>query len=122
MTPRRRSAVDSAASFTQAPRSLNEFVTCKFSYLTKTSAPVRADKGGAGSSGVRKTCPEIEWRAFSISASVTMASPSSRFPRRLQSCADGTAAIARSRALAPDAHTQPRWFDFVDRLVADHLP
>ena len=28
---------ESAASFTQAPRSLNELVTCRFSYLTKTS-------------------------------------------------------------------------------------
>jgi len=34
MTPRRRFAGDKVASLTQAPRSLNELVTCKFSYLT----------------------------------------------------------------------------------------
>src|ERR1700722_1462724 len=72
ITPRRRSSPVSDASFTQAPRSLKELVTCKFSYLTKTSAPVSADSGGAGSNGVRSTCPAIVRRAASISANVTM--------------------------------------------------
>ena len=33
--------------FLEAPRSLNELVACKFSYLTKTRAPVSSDKRGA---------------------------------------------------------------------------
>ena len=41
-----------------APRSLNELVTCRFSYLTNTCAPVSAESFGAGSIGVRST-----WRA-----------------------------------------------------------
>src|SRR5579862_6651157 len=73
MTPRRRSSALSAASLTQAPRSLNELVTCKFSYLTKISAPVSADSGGDGNSGVRSTWPAMVRRAASISASVTIA-------------------------------------------------
>src|ERR1700682_5895892 len=73
MTPRRRCSALSAASLTQAPRSLNEVVTCKFSYLTKISAPVSADSGGDGNSGVRSTWPAMVRRAASISASVTIA-------------------------------------------------
>src|SRR6202049_2288553 len=73
MTPRRRCSALSAASLTQAPRSLNELVTCKFSYLTKISAPVSADSGGDGNSGVRRTWPAMVRRAASISASVTIA-------------------------------------------------
>src|SRR5580658_4873034 len=73
MTPRRRSSALSEASLTQAPRSLNELVTCRFSYLTKTSAPVSADSGGAGISGVRSTWPAMVRRAASMSASVTIA-------------------------------------------------
>src|SRR5580704_9465066 len=75
ITPRRRSPSLSAASFTHAPRSLKALVTCRFSYLTKTSAPVRAESGGAGNVGVRSTCPAITRRAASISASVTTAAP-----------------------------------------------
>ena len=72
MTPRRRSAVAERGELDHAPRSLNELVTCRFSYLTKTSAPVRAESFGAGSMGVRSTCPAMTRRAASISASVTL--------------------------------------------------
>src|SRR5215470_5503986 len=72
MTPRLRSASVNDASFTNAPRSLNEFVTCRFSYLTKISAPVAAVRFGAGSIGVRSTCPSITRRATLISSSVTV--------------------------------------------------
>ena len=75
ITPRRRSLSLSAASFTHAPRSLKASVTWRFSYLTKTSAPVKAESGGAGNVGVRSTCPPITRRAASISASVTTAAP-----------------------------------------------
>ena len=54
-----RSASLSDASLTSAPRSLNELVTWRFSYLTKTSAPVSADSFGAGSIGVRSTAPAM---------------------------------------------------------------
>src|SRR5213075_3248200 len=50
-------------------RSLNELVTWRFSYLTKTSAPVSADSRGAGSIGVRSTWPAMTRRAASMSAS-----------------------------------------------------
>jgi hypothetical protein len=43
--------------------------------LTKTSAPVSAESGGAGSIGVRSTWPAIVRRAASMSASVTMGVP-----------------------------------------------
>ena len=43
ITPRARSAASSEASLLSAPRSLNELVTWRFSYLTKTSAPVSAE-------------------------------------------------------------------------------
>src|SRR5258706_14358434 len=72
MTPRARSAADSEASLARAPRSLNELVTWRFSYLTKTSAPVSADSRGAGSIGVRRTWPAITRRAASISANPTV--------------------------------------------------
>ncbi len=72
MTPRLRSAALRQVSLTSAPRSLNELVTCRFSYLTKTSAPVSADRRGAGSIGVRNTCPAITRRASWISAIVTV--------------------------------------------------
>src|SRR5215468_3493665 len=72
MTPRLRSAALSEASFTSAPRSLNELVTCRFSYLTCTSAPVSAESLGAGSIGVRNTTPSITRRAASTSAGVTL--------------------------------------------------
>src|SRR5258707_11761144 len=71
MTPRARSAAVSEASLLSAPRSLNELVTCRFSYLTKTEAPVSAESRGAGSIGVRSTCPAITPRAAWISARVT---------------------------------------------------
>src|SRR3569832_1924873 len=67
MTPRSRSLAPSEDSLTSAPRSLNELVTWRFSYLTKTSAPVSADSFGAGSMGVRSTAPAIVARAASIS-------------------------------------------------------
>src|SRR5690242_15098166 len=74
MTPRPRSSAESAASLLSAPRSLNELVTCRFSYLTQTCAPVSAESFGAGSIGVRSTCDPIVRRAASISASVTLIS------------------------------------------------
>src|SRR5262245_10693639 len=72
ITPRLRSAAVSAVSLVSAPRSLNELVTCRFSYLTNTSAPVNADSRGAGSIGVRSTWPAMVRRASWISASVTV--------------------------------------------------
>src|SRR5215831_5036922 len=72
MTPRARAASPSDASLLTAPRSLNELVTCMFSYLTCTSAPVSAESLGAGSMGVRNTCPAMVRRAASISAMVTL--------------------------------------------------
>ena len=72
ITPRARSGGVSEASLLSAPRSLNELVTWRFSYLTKTSAPVSADSLGAGSIGVRSTWPAMTRRAASMSASVTV--------------------------------------------------
>ena len=73
MTPRARSAAVSEASLVRAPRSLNELVTWRFSYLTKTSAPVSADSRGAGSIGVRSTWPAMTRRAASMSAKWSIA-------------------------------------------------
>ena len=42
-------------NLTRAPRSLNEAVACRFSYFTRTDAPVRADSRGEGRNGVRMT-------------------------------------------------------------------
>src|SRR5262245_27965170 len=72
ITPRARSASPSAASLLKAPRSLKELVTCRFSYLTKTSAPVSAESFGAGSIGVRSRCPAMVRRAATMSATVTL--------------------------------------------------
>src|SRR6516164_8682138 len=72
ITPCARSNSPSDASLLKAPRSLNECVTCRFSYFTNTSAPVRADSLGAGSMGVRSTCPAMVRRASSTSAIVTL--------------------------------------------------
>ncbi len=72
MTPRARSSAVSEASLVRAPRSLNELVTWRFSYLTNTSAPVSADSRGAGSIGVRSTWPAMTRRAASMSAKVTL--------------------------------------------------
>src|SRR5436305_10599809 len=74
MTPRARSSAPSAASLLTAPRSLNELVTCRFSYLTHTCAPVRAERFGAGSIGVRNTCVPMVRRADWISPSVIVMS------------------------------------------------
>src|SRR3954452_23066602 len=74
ITPRARSFAVSVASLLTAPRSLNELVTCRFSYLTHTCAPVSAESLGAGSIGVRKTCAPMVRRAASMSASVTIIS------------------------------------------------
>src|SRR3954451_17335197 len=74
ITPRARSSALSAASLFTAPRSLNELVTCRFSYLTHTCAPVSAESFGAGSIGVRKTCAPMVRRAASMSARVTVIS------------------------------------------------
>ena len=68
ITPLARSAALSAASLLSAPRSLKELVTCRFSYLTNTSAPVSAESFGAGSIGVRSTAPAIVCRAALTSA------------------------------------------------------
>src|SRR5215467_10003768 len=70
MTPRVRSAAVREASLLSAPRSLKEFVTWRFSYLTLTEAPVSADSFGAGSMGVRRRRPAMIRRAASTSASV----------------------------------------------------
>src|SRR5262249_60046696 len=70
MTPRIRSAAVSEASLLSAPRSLNEFVTWRFSYFTLTEAPVSTESFGAGSMGVRRTRPAMVLRAASTSASV----------------------------------------------------
>lgn len=51
-----------------APRSLKELVNCKFSYLTKISAPVRFESFGAAISGVRTTWPSKDTAAALISA------------------------------------------------------
>src|SRR5262249_2598492 len=75
MTPRARAKGSSEASLLSAPRSLNELVTCRFSYLTWTSAPVSAESFGAGSIGVRSTAPASVRRAASTSAMVTPRSP-----------------------------------------------
>src|SRR6266850_1866117 len=72
MTPRARSAGPNAASLLSAPRSLNELVTCMFSYLTRTEAPVSAESFGAGNIGVRTTWPAMARRAASMSANVTL--------------------------------------------------
>src|SRR5262249_5900567 len=77
MTPRSRAAAGSDASLLRAPRSLNELVTWRFSYLTNTSAPVRAESLGAASMGVRSTFPAIVRRAASMSAMVTLMSSAS---------------------------------------------
>ena len=54
MIPCERACSPSEASLLKAPRSLKELVTCRFSYFTNTSAPVRSESFGAGSMGVRK--------------------------------------------------------------------
>src|SRR5262245_35797402 len=82
MTPRARSSAPSEASLLTAPRSLNELVTCRFSYLTNTSAPVSAESFGAGSIGVRSTWPAMVRRAASISAIVTLMPRLQRGPPR----------------------------------------
>src|SRR6202035_497238 len=71
MTPRARCDAESDDSLLSAPRSLNELVTCRFSYLTSTLAPVSADSLGAGSIGVCSTWPAMVRRAAAISAGVT---------------------------------------------------
>src|SRR3954454_21606695 len=72
MTPHLRSTAVSDASLLRAPRSLNELVTCRFSYLTCTDAPVSAESFGAGSIGVRITWPAMARRAASMSANVML--------------------------------------------------
>src|ERR687893_3144935 len=98
MTPRRRSTSVSDASLLRAPRSLNEFVTCRFSYLTNTSAPVSADRLRAGSMGVRSTAPELVPRADSISARVMLIQPRQASPL----------ALLQHRPVAPHLRTSPR--------------
>src|ERR1700730_12383321 len=71
MTPRPRADAESDDSLLSAPRSLNEFVTCRFSYLTITEAPVSAESLGAGSNGVCSTWPAMVRRAASMSDIVT---------------------------------------------------
>src|SRR5262245_8306925 len=94
MTPRSRAAAGSDASLLRAPRSLNELVTWRFSYLTKMSAPVSAESLGAGSMGVRSTFPAIVRRAASMSAMVTL-----MWPRLLPALR--RAAAGRGRANRP---------------------
>src|SRR6266516_7197 len=70
ITPLIRAAAGKVASFAKAPRSLNEPVTCRFSYFMWTSAPVRAESRGAGSKGVRSIMPESEPRRVGVSFEV----------------------------------------------------
>jgi hypothetical protein len=100
MTPRRRSSSLNAESFTNAPRSLNEFVTCRFSYLTKTSAPVRPESFGAASIGVRSAAPASIRRAVSTSARVIVID-CLRVPAQLRS-SHARSGAAR-RAILPGA-------------------
>src|SRR5258708_39245297 len=72
MTPHARFEGESDDSLLSAPRSLNEFVTCRFSYLTSTEAPVSAESLGAGSIGVCSTWPAMVARAASMSDIVTL--------------------------------------------------
>src|SRR5262249_42734469 len=53
-------------------RSLKEFVTCRFSYFTQTSAPVSPERFGAANMGVRRTWPWMTRPAALIASSVTM--------------------------------------------------
>src|SRR5215469_11187118 len=72
ITPWARAASVRLHSLVKAPRSLNEFVTWRFSYLTWISAPLRAESRGAGRTGVRNTAPAIVRRARSMSLNETV--------------------------------------------------
>src|ERR1700722_9658791 len=95
MTPRRRSSGVRDSSFTKAPRSLKEPVACMFSYLTKTSAPVRAERRGAKNVGVWTTRPATSLAAFSMSSMVTLIRLSSDKARR-------KVAVAEKSSRSPD--------------------
>src|SRR2546422_10427328 len=84
ITPRARSASDSEISLLNAPRSLNELVTCKFSYLTCTEAPVSAESLGAASIGERAIWPVMARRAASMSANVMLIPLPLAFPAAAQ--------------------------------------
>src|SRR5437763_4654582 len=110
ITPLARDSAGKVASFAKAPRSLNEPVTCRFSYLIKTSAPVRAESCGAGNKGVRRSEPETARRACSMAASVISTD---------SSCLDLGAATACVRSHSCTQHltdcrgasfTLPAWF------------
>src|SRR5215470_13471361 len=128
MTPRLRSASVNDASFTNAPRSLNEFVTCRFSYLTKISAPVAAVRFGAGSIGVRSTCPSITRRATLISSSVTvtgLSQPGATRTRPVtlqsnQACVDCHLSTIRDLSL-PVTETSGADLTFATHLAASPL-
>src|SRR5215213_703374 len=104
MTPRARSAAVSEASLLSAPRSLKELVTCRFSYLTKTEARVSAESRGAGSMGVRSTCPAITPRAACTSASVTAILP----PGRHYTCASARLSLFPLAQLKFPFHPEAR--------------
>src|SRR3989442_6155196 len=99
MTPRERSASDSEASLLSAPRSLNELVTWRFSYLTKTSAPVSAESLGAASIGVCSTCPPMVRRAASMSAIVTLMDRLRPAQRSRSNACKSTVPLARKQSI-----------------------
>src|SRR5258708_21502571 len=90
MTPRARSEAESDDSLLSAPRSLNEFVTCRFSYLTSTEAPVSAESLGAGNIGVCSTWPAMVRRAASMSDIVTFMAQAPRSSGRHRTGQAGT--------------------------------
>src|SRR5262245_51912016 len=134
MTPRDRSAGPSEASLVSAPRSLNELVTCRFSYLTKTSAPVSAESFGAGNMGVRRTTLSMTRRAASISAIVTLNGLSGRDVAPCRKDREGSSGswhhpLAQNRFflhlgtgwLAYNARDLKRDWSYVDRHQAPRL-
>src|SRR6516164_6719854 len=113
ITPCARSSSPRDASLLKAPRSLKELVTCRFSYFTKTSAPVKAESLGAGSIGVRSTCPAMVRRARSMSAIVTFmwALPQTRSGYYRTSCGGAI--------YAPPGRTEGSVYDERQRTTQD---
>src|SRR5262249_45504947 len=109
ITPRARSASESEISLLNAPRSLNELVTCRFSYLTCTEAPVSAESLGAASIGERATWPAMARRAASMSANVMLI----RFPLALL---PATRSRERPRASCPRTVYSPSAAGFDRKL------
>src|SRR5215469_6452559 len=112
ITPWARAASVRLHSLVKAPRSLNEFVTWRFSYLTWISAPLRAESRGAGRTGVRNTAPAIVRRARSMSLSETVTRPLPDFrgalqvrgPRRMRAAPSRSPRCDRGRDGPEPAH------------------